>query len=67
MNEKKKTSDLDITNPQEPSNTDPTHDTESQANPVQRKVTVGRQPILKEASHSNIESLRPSVEEFKNG
>lgn len=58
MNEKKKTSSLGITNPQEPSNTDPTHDTTSQPNPVRRVVSIGRQPITKQAPHTNLESLR---------
>jgi hypothetical protein len=43
MNEEK-TTKLGITVQQEPSNTDPTHDTQSQANPVKRVVSVGRSP-----------------------
>ncbi len=43
MNEEK-TTELGITVQQEPSNTDPTHDTQSQGNHVKRVVTVGRKP-----------------------
>lgn len=46
MNEEK-TSKLGITNPQEPSNTDPTHDTQSQPNALKRVVSVGRNPESK--------------------
>lgn len=50
-----------------PSNTDPTDDTTSQPNPLKKGVTVGRNPIVKQATHSTIESLRPNIEDFKNG
>ncbi len=45
-----KSGKLGITNPQEPSNTDPTHDTTSQPNPLKRVVTVGRNPESKNVS-----------------
>jgi len=50
-----------------PSNGDPTVGTSSEPNALKREVTVGRKGYVKEASHSTIESLRPSEGEIKNG
>lgn len=49
MNEKK-TTKLGITVQQTPSNTDPTHDTQSEGNELKKVVQVGRKPEQKKVT-----------------
>ena len=62
-----KTDDLGSIPTTRPSNENPTKGTSSEPNPLKRVVSVGRKGYTKEATHSTIESLRPTEGETKNG